>query len=558
MEGELTGLACPHVICTDGSIAVAGGRDGNVSVWDLATRDIITTFKAHRSIVVAVALSSDGKTLASGGNDSEIRLWDTKTFETIGDLKGHHSQIWNLKFSGSGELLASASMDQSVKLWDWQKKNQPLQATVSVDAADSESKFTNTAVPTRRGNAADGSRTKTPRIHTVSPGDSIQAAVDAAMPGDRIDIAAGIHEISEIIRVNKPLIIRGAASNRNNAGPLPTVLKGAEGLTYVMRLESEVGGVVEILDLQIETGTSGIQHLSGDFTLRECQATVRSKLNFQKVISLESRGIENRPTDTVTIDGCTLSAEYVGNTVVDSPPDVDIVLAAPNTRYVEITVTNSNVTNKVPNRISNGIETRGTTAHLTIEDNRVNCQGMGLVFPNHIGAVEIRGNRIRSTSVGIAVGTESSERSNVIGNHITIDEQGLQVYPERIREFIAASTNTACIKIGSTSAAVAAAFFKNKVIGRGTNFWVQQNILTGNPKHGIALVDSPEPESYGPPTPNDSHDNVIAQNDFADLDAAWDISLGSSTFDNLILDNVGGDRIWTEAGDGDRNIINAD
>jgi hypothetical protein len=173
--------------------------------------------------------------------------------------------------------------------------------------------------------------------------------------------------------------------------------------------------------------------------------------------------------------------------------------------------------------------------------------------------MDIRNNRISSTHTGITVGTESPRRSYIIGNHITIDEQKLQVYPVFVREYIAA-TSSSCISIGSTCAAVADAFFKNKVIGRGTNFSVEQNELMGNATYGIALFDSPEPESYGPPTPNDSHGNVIARNDFTDLDAEWKITLGSSTFDNLIVDNVGVDRngILTEAGNDDRNIINVD
>jgi hypothetical protein len=337
------------------------------------------------------------------------------------------------------------------------------------------------------------------------------------------------------------------------------VLKGAEGLAYVMHLETEVGSVTEIQDLQIETSSSGIQHLSGDFTLRGCQVIIRSVLEFQKVISLESMGFDNHPTDTVTIDGCTLSAEYVGDTAARTPPDADIVLAAPNTRYVKISVTRCDVTNEVPNAIANGIETRGTTAQVTIGDNRFHCLGMGIVLPNHIGAVDIRDNTISSTYVGILAGTESPKPSNIVGNHITIDEQNLQIYPDFVRELIARASSS-CIRIGSTSAGVAAFFGNKAVIGRGTNFLVEQNELMGNPKHGIALVDSLTPESHGPPTPNHSHDNVIARNDFTDLDAEWDIALGSSTSGNLIVDNVGVEveGILTEAGDDDRNIIHAD
>jgi len=212
--------------------------------------------------------------------------------------------------------------------------------------------------------------------------------------------------------------------------------------------------------------------------------------------------------------------------------------------------------NEAPNAISNGIETRSTTAHLTIHDNNFRCQGMGIVLPNHIGSLDIQDNKIWSAFIGITTGTESPDRSNIIGNQIKIDDQELQVYPVFVQEYIAKPPSS-CISIGATSAGVAAAFFKQKnVIGRGTNFWVENNILSGNPKHGISLVDSPEPESYGPPTPNDSHGNIIARNDFTRLKAEWDIALGTSTFNNLVVDNVGINSIFKEAGDDDRNNIN--
>ena len=127
-----------------------------------------------------------------------------------------------------------------------------------------------------------------------------------------------------------------------------------------------------------------------------------------------------------------------------------------------------------------------------------------------------------------------------------------------VQEYIAGNSS-ACISIGMTSAGVAAAFFNQKnVIGRGINFWVEDNILTGNPKYGISLVDSPEPESYGPPTPNDSHGNIIARNDFTKLNAEWDIAFGASTFNNLAVDNVGMESVFREAGDNDRNTIRTD
>jgi len=326
----------------------------------------------------------------------------------------------------------------------------------------------------------------------------------------------------------------------------------------VIHVETDAGRVTEIQNLQIENSASGIQHLSGDLKLAKCRVIVNSVLEFQKVISLEAMGSENSPMDTVTIDGCALVAKYVGDTAERTPPDVDVVLAGPGSRYVEIAVGRCSLINEVPNAISNGIETRSTTAHLTIRDNRIRCQGMGIVIPNHIGSMDIQDNTIWSAHIGIMTGTESPDRSNITFNHITIDDQDLQVYPVFVQEYIARNSS-ACISIGATSAGVAAAFFNKKnVIGRGTTFWVENNVLTGNPKHGISLVDSPEPESYGPPTPNDSHDNIIARNDFTDLNAEWDIALGASTFKNLVVDNVGIESVFKEAGDDDRNSINND
>jgi hypothetical protein len=280
-------------------------------------------------------------------------------------------------------------------------------------------------------------------------------------------------------------------------------------------------------------------------------------LEFQKVVSLKATGSEKSPTDTVTIDGCTLVAKYVGDTAGRTVPDVDVVLAEGGTRYVEITVARCSLTNEARNAISNGLETRGTVAHLTIHNNNIHCQGMGVVIPNHVGAMDIRNNVIWSTRRGIAIGNESPDRSNIIGNHITIDSRDLQVYPDFVQELIAQSPS-ACISIGNTSAGVAT-YFGQTFIGQGANFWVEDNVLIGNPKRGISLVDSPEPESYGPPTPNTSHTNVIARNDFSRLKADWDIALGSSTYNNLVVDNsIGAESIFKEAGDKDRNTVRTD
>jgi hypothetical protein len=323
-----------------------------------------------------------------------------------------------------------------------------------------------------------------------------------------------------------------------------------------MHIETAAGSTTEIRNLQIESNASGIEHLSGDLKLAKCTVIISSVLEFQKVVSLKATGSDNSPTDTVTIGGCALVARYVGDTARRTVPDVDIILAEGGTRYVEITVAGCSLTNEAPNAISNGLETRGTVAHLTIRDNNIHCQGMGVVIPNHIGAMDIYDNTIWSGYIGITTSNESQDRSNITGNRITIDDQGLELDPDFVRELIAQGPS-ACINIGATSAGVAT-FFGQRFIGQGANFLVEDNVLAGNPKYGISLVDSSEPENYGPPTPNKSHGNIVARNDFTKLNAEWDIALGSSTYNNLVVDNVGMESVFKEAGDNDRNSISHD
>jgi serine/threonine protein kinase len=540
-ERELADLDRPCVISTDGSIVAAGGWGGYVCVWDLASGKIIKKFKAHNSIVLGVALSPDGKTLVTGGTDSAIKVWDTRTFNVKRFLRGHHSQIWNLKFSGDGRYLASASMDQSVKLWTRERIEEVIQ----------EFSTTDTPMSSVQSRAVTGQHT--PRTHTVKLGDSIQAAIDAAAPGDQIDIAAGIHDITKMIVVNKPLIIKGVA-RKGEKGPMPVILNGATDLPFVIHVETREASSLVIRDLQIEAHASGILHVSGAFELRHCRVIIRSALDFKSVVSLEAMSSGDMPADVITIDDCALLAEYAGDTSEGTPPDVDVILASSGSRYKEIRITDSEITNDVPNSISNGIETRSTIAYVTIADNRIRTQGIGICMPNHVGAVDLRGNTIWSAYKGIMIGSESQQRSYIIGNHITIDDQGLEVYPLFLKNYIAGSPSM-CIDIGGTSAGVTAGFFLKEVIGRGTNFLVENNVLKGNPKYGIALIDSPDPENYGPPTPNDSHDNIFTLNDFTGLRAKRDIALGASTFDNLFLDNVGVESIFREAGDEDRNNI---
>src|SRR5262249_38278519 len=86
--------------------------------------------QAHRgglpvksSPVRALACSSDGTILAVGSDNGEVTLWDPATRRELGVLRGHSKAVHALAFAADGPILASASHDPflhkgAIKVWD--------------------------------------------------------------------------------------------------------------------------------------------------------------------------------------------------------------------------------------------------------------------------------------------------------------------------------------------------------------------------------------------------------------------------------------------------------
>jgi WD40 repeat protein len=106
------------VFTADGSTLVTGAADGNVKVWDVASRKAKSTFHDESNAWVhAVALSPDGTMLASS-HMSRIVLRELATGKLVRELKGHSGEIDSLCFSPDGTTLASGARDHTARIWD--------------------------------------------------------------------------------------------------------------------------------------------------------------------------------------------------------------------------------------------------------------------------------------------------------------------------------------------------------------------------------------------------------------------------------------------------------
>ena len=71
----------------------------------------------NRKNIVAVALSPNGDLIAAAYDDNTIHLWDINTREEISSLYGHNNSITSLRFTPDGKILISTSLDGTIRLW---------------------------------------------------------------------------------------------------------------------------------------------------------------------------------------------------------------------------------------------------------------------------------------------------------------------------------------------------------------------------------------------------------------------------------------------------------
>ncbi len=106
------------VFSPNGEIAVSGGDDGTVALWDLGSSTLIERFDAGPSKVQEVTVSRDGRLAASAGWDHMARIWDLEARRPGPVLSGHTEHVNSVAFSPDGSLLYSGAQDGTIRLWD--------------------------------------------------------------------------------------------------------------------------------------------------------------------------------------------------------------------------------------------------------------------------------------------------------------------------------------------------------------------------------------------------------------------------------------------------------
>lgn len=105
-------------VTPDGKFAVSGGSGCSLGLWDLSSGEFAGAIERYESVVKALAMTPDGKFFASGAWDKTVRIWDLAAGECVRVLEGHSDPVRALDVTSDGRGLVSGSWDKTIRLWD--------------------------------------------------------------------------------------------------------------------------------------------------------------------------------------------------------------------------------------------------------------------------------------------------------------------------------------------------------------------------------------------------------------------------------------------------------
>lgn len=103
---------------TGGTLGVTAGRDGRMTVWNLATRQRTVSALGHQDWAIFTAMAPSGRVAATSSNDRTIKFWDIRSGASLATLNDMSVVGSPIAFSGNGRFFAAANMGDELEVYE--------------------------------------------------------------------------------------------------------------------------------------------------------------------------------------------------------------------------------------------------------------------------------------------------------------------------------------------------------------------------------------------------------------------------------------------------------
>jgi len=109
----------PISVCATQDIVIAGCNDGRLMCFDSEKgKDLWHIDNAHKGGATSVKLPQNQRFVMSGGAEGELRVWELKTREMVSHLKEHLGRVSEVQLFPNDQYAISCSRDRCLLTWD--------------------------------------------------------------------------------------------------------------------------------------------------------------------------------------------------------------------------------------------------------------------------------------------------------------------------------------------------------------------------------------------------------------------------------------------------------
>ncbi len=105
-------------VLSDETEVLAVARSGEMGIWDLRTGERKLKFRHPGQPIASLCMLKNGRHVVTGGIDGQIQIWNIQTGLCIRSIPAHAGTVLALEATTDSQLLVSAGWDGTLKFWD--------------------------------------------------------------------------------------------------------------------------------------------------------------------------------------------------------------------------------------------------------------------------------------------------------------------------------------------------------------------------------------------------------------------------------------------------------